>query len=497
MNSSDRWFRFSLNFFIFLMFFQLGSLLVLRSSYKQAQNYVKDNQAHVDFQCGDFHKDENYWDLSKNQPELLSSCMDLDCPQSLYKGPEIKGQEVDLHVLSVERPWPYRWEGMNLKKGNFVDVKVAQSEKPLKLVLVSQSFMLWDLDLEVGHSTMKPVLEKEWAPEDLSLHSFSAMVNPENWNISYPRKIDEIIVVAPDLVWIEGLEPSTKVTYFDQKQLCTYPTAWEEIENPENQFRRLTLALKEYTELDVTSFQGREIGRKFKVPFRNLLAESRQGEVVVPRDLASQVDSEMGLQWQRQGDQLKAVAYKYKRDGQIHRLKVPAQTSQAFFEMANGVFYLIHKHQFGTWDKEKSKFEPLQLPLRMPAMYWPAAMTFNPLKSEILIYNDDRGGEVYAYNVVTSSWRIFAQRVGYSLMAIHYDTQARKLIGARYHGKQITELVSIREGDLRLEAHPLEKPLDFSKRRWHADLTPKGSHLWLKIHHPAQPQGHLHPLKGS
>ncbi len=497
MSGYDKWFRFSLNFFIFLMFFQLGSLLVLRSSYNQAQNYVKDNQAEVNFQCGDFNKDENYWDLSKNQPELLSSCIDLDCPQSLYKGQKVDNQDTDLHVLSVEKPWPYQWEGMNLKRGNFVDVKIAQNDKPLKLVLVSQSFMLWDLQLETGRSTLKSKAREKIDEQPISLDSLTAYIDPESWNISYPRPIEEVIIIAPDLVWIEGLDSSTKVTYFDQKQLCAYPTAWEEIHNPENQFRRLTLALQEYTGLHVSSFQGREIGRQFKVPFRNLLAEKRQEEEASGRALASQSPDELGLQWERQGDQLQATSYRYKRDGQIHQLAVPDKTTQAFFEMANGTLFVIKNHQFGTWDDHQKKFQPLHLPLGMPAMYWPTAMTFNPLNSELLVYNDDRGGEVFAYNVVTNTWRVFAQRVGYSLMAIHFDTQRRKLVGARYFGKKIKELVMLNEQGRTLKSLPLQQPLDFSKSRWRAKLTAKGQDLWLKVHHPVQPDGDLHPIQGS
>ncbi len=469
----------------------------MRSSYQQAQKYVKDNKAQVEFQCGDFNKNENYWDVSKNQPQLLESCLDLDCPESLYKGSANTDAESELHVLSVEKPWPYRWEGMSLKRGNFVDVKIAQKEKPLKLVLVSQAFMLWDLDLEVGSSTFKEEVKSQLEQEPLQLSHLTAYIDQQNWNISYPRPIDEVIVISPELVWIEGLEASTKVTYFNQDQLCAYPIAWEEISNPENQFRRLTLALKAYTGLDISSFQGREIGRKFKLPFRNLLAETRDKEKAATRSLASTNNNELGLQWKREGEQLKATSYKYKRDGQIFEMDVPEKTTQAYFEMANSSLFLINNHQFGTWNAEDKKFEPLHLPLRMPAMYWPRSLTFNPLTSDILVYNDDRGGEIFAYNVVTSTWRMFAWRVGYSLMAIHFDTDQRKLIGARYSGRKIKELVVLNEKGEILAPVPLGDALDFSKNRWHAHLTSKGDELWLKVFHPAQPQGDLHSLQGT
>jgi hypothetical protein len=436
---------------------QLGLLITLKSVYRKAEKRVQANTPEVDFQCGDFNKEESYWKLPETQFSVLPGCMQENCPESLWVNP--KGQEKALHVVAVEKARPSYWKDGSIQYGHFVDVQVRETAKPLTLVLLSQGLMQWNLKFP----------EKQEKPD-----------------------IEEVIVIGPELVWLEGLDEKTKVTYFNEKQICSFPYAWEEIHNPQNQFRRLFLALKEYTGQEISSFQGRSVGRQFQLPYRNVLAADRGLKPSLKRSLAS-LDG-LGLQWKRVGERLVPTEYLYKKEGKSNRIEVPEKTQQAYYEWGQGTLFLIYNHQFGTWNEKDKKFTPVHLPMSLPAMNWPRAMTFNPLNSEILIYNDDRGGEILAYNVVTKKWRVFAEKVGYSLLALAFDTEEQKLLGARFSASQISAIIELNKSGQLINTTPLQKPIAFAKSRWHLQIYRKNAQSWLEVIHPAQPGGEAHPL---
>ncbi len=287
---SDKWFRWCFNIFVFLMCAQLGFILTLKNIYRNAEKRMQKNEAQVDFKCGDFNKENSYWSLPNNRYQVLTHCLDEDCPESLWVNSG--EQDSELHVISVEKPRPTQWVDGEVQHGYFVNVKVKASEKPITLVLVSQSLMQWNIQNKDGINAFKAVQEREPASEENPLQELTAIVE----EIESPN-IKEVIVVGPELVWLDGISDQSKVTYFNKNQLCAFPTAWEEIKNPENQFRRFFSALKAYTGLEVTSFQGKIVGREFKIPFRNILAEERSMHSQIKqaeRGLTS--DASVGLQ---------------------------------------------------------------------------------------------------------------------------------------------------------------------------------------------------------
>ena len=126
-------------------------------------------------------------------------------------------------MLSVQRARPNRYTEKGLEPGHFVDVKV-DSKKPTTLALISQSLMLWNLQVTPGSS------------------------------------LKEVLVIGPEVVWVKGLPENVKLSFFSKNQICSFPTAWEDIENPDNQFRRLFRALYQYTGLEISSLSGQGSG---------------------------------------------------------------------------------------------------------------------------------------------------------------------------------------------------------------------------------------------
>ena len=461
MPGSDRLFRLCLNMFVFLMCAQMGMLLTLRSAYNNAEKRMKKDQAQVSFQCGDFQKESNYWDLTKEDFGYTPRCLDMDCPDSIWVSSKQSEDPKEVHVLSAASVRPAHWGG-----GHVVDVKVQPTKKPITLVLVSQEMMQWTLQ--------------------------SSGSGKEKNDTSF---VDEVIVVGSDLVWLEGVDPSTKITYFDKDQICAHPVGWEELKNPENQFRRFYQAMKEYTGVGVSTFQGTQVAREFRVPFRSLLAsERREEERSMNREIASRFIEE-GIEWRRQGTSLVAEQFHYKKNGDMQSLGLPEKTHQAYLERGSDTLYVINNYRFGKWSPATKIFTPLHLPLKLPSMNWATSMTFNSLNSELLIYNDDRGGEIFAFNVVTGQWRVFATKVGYSLMALHYDAERDQLLGAQYSGRKITKILMYDRSGNKTGTVPLDQPVDFAKSRWKAHISVKNLQLKLKVAHPASPAGEVYSLQ--
>lgn len=511
-NGSDRWFRWSFNIFVFLMCVQLGMLLFLKSLFYQAEQRMKDNRAEVAFQCGDHNKESSYWKLPESPAILSKNCDGKSCPESFWINKE--SQDHKLHVLSVLKAQPSRIDKGEVKRGYFVDVHIDSYAEPTTLVLISQSMMQWNLHIVPPVTALKGFAIPEVDSRDIYGDYISQVIEPLLWHggrqvewknvvpLDWQKisleNLKEVVSLGSELVWVEGLQKDTKITYFDKDQLCAFPVAWEEIENPSNQFRRLFLALKEYSGLEISSFQGKDVGRDLQVPFMGPTLEKKI-EPIPQRSISSepQVTNsvyEPGIAWKREGKSLQANEFYFERRGRMRSIKLPASVTQAHLAEAQSKLYVVDNFQFGYWDWQQKKFKPIHLPLSLPAMYWPSAMTFNPLRSELYIYNDDRGGEIYSYNVVKQEWRILAQKVGYSLVTLHFDRESEVLFGTRYKARKLTEILSISKYGQPLGSRKLEQPLDFAKNKWRVEMINKSRSLWLKVAHPARPQGDLYPL---
>lgn len=453
MENPERWFRWSFNLFLFLMCMQVGMLMFLKAVYYNAEQAFKNSNAKVDFRCEDFNDEDSYWPLQPSVVLGQQPCLDDYCPDSFWQKDQSEDQ--DLHVVAVQKPQaPMGRPQESLI--HVMNVEVQESTKPMTLVLVGQKPILWKL------------------------------------NVHSPDALREVIVVAPEYALVDGIPTQTKMTTFTREQICSYPVAWEELQNPNNEFRRLWRALKTYSGLDITSFQGKAIARQFHVPFRSPLLK----KVEPLRALSSQSSQTLsqGIQWKRTGQQIEAESLIYNVDGVRHQVKIPADTREAFYESGSRRIYMILKHQLGWWDMDKNDFHVLHTPLSLPRLNWPLSLTFNPLRSELYVYNDDQGGEVYAYNVVTQQWRLLAQKIGYSLVSLSFDIQSKKLFGVRHSQQQISELLVIDETGKPDRKTPLAQPVDFSKNYWRARLAHQENQVLLEVFNPSQPLGETHLL---
>lgn len=455
MNRLDQWFRWCFNFFVFLLCFQLGMLLFLKSLYYKAEQKLKESEAQVNFACGDFNTQDNYWKIKPSLAPITEACTEGECPEALWLG-KTENKESEMHVLSVVRPQPTRREKGKTVYGHFVDVEVKKTKKPVTLVLINQSLMQWNIK----------------ADED--------------------ARIEKVIIASPEIVWVDGLKEDVPLVYFPREKLCAYPKSWEELKNPENEYRRLAKALKQYTGLDIDSFQGREVGKRFSLPV------AARTEDPVSREPSSNPISQLtlGLQWQRKEKSVVAKDFRFHNnsDQQVQKIAVPEKTQGAVFDDKEESIYLIKAFRFGVWDWDSSKFKAIHLPLKLPSMNWPTSMAYDPESRRIYIYNEDRGGEIYIYNISSKKWDYHSKPVGYSLSALAFVASEKKIYGARVQGNKVVEVVKLNaEGQLMGQVS-LEKPFDYSKTLWRMQLVAEPNELWLKVVHPAHPGGDVYPL---
>ncbi len=460
MTSVNKYFRWCLCLFVFFLGLQLALFWFLKRAFHQAEQRLEDNKAEVSFLCGDFRGGESYWEVHKNQDTF--QCQGLHCPESYWQNK--KTGEGELHVLSVQRARPNRYTEKGLEPGHFVDVKVDSSNKPTTLALISQSLMLWNLQVSPGSS------------------------------------LKEVLVIGPEVVWVKGLPENTKLSFFSKNQICSFPTAWEDIENPDNQFRRLFRALYQYTGLEISSFQGRKVGWEMRVPFKEF-TEPEPAKDSGSRKISSHENPgrlKSGIQWIRNKSQLQASKFHWVKGNQVRDISLPPKVTEALYENQSDQLFVIQKYRFGTWNEKSKRFSSMAPPLTMGALNWPRALAFNPLKNEIYIYNDDRGGEIFSYNVATGKWDLFSTGVGYSLVALYFDKNKKQLYGTRFRGKRIFGLTIINEQGQVMENRSLERVLDFSKNRWRAQMTTgQGEKLWLKVTRPVRPEGEIHGIGWS
>ena len=430
-----------------------GSVFVFQKDLSPGGKKIGEQQGQCEVSLWRLQGDESYWKLSQNFE--ISQCRGSHCPESYWQNKNSGKKQ--LHVLSVRKPRPNRYTEKGLEYGYFVKVKVDRSEKPTILALVSQSMMQWNLE-----------------------------VSPKS-------SLKEVLIISPEVVWLRGLPEGVKLSFFSKDQICSYPTAWEDIKNPDNQFRRLFLALHQYTGLEISSFQGREMGREMRVPFRESIEVN---DFPVNRGISSHKNPKpfLGIQWKRNGNQLQATQIHFKQKSQVKKLRLPEKTTKALYEPTGHRLFVINKYRFGEWNKEKKQFVPIYPPLSMANLGWPVAMTFNPLKNEIYIYNDERGGEIFSYDVMTETWGLFPTRVGYSFVDFYFDDDNQWLYGVRFKGGRIRDVTVMDAKGEVIKTIPLKKALDFSKSHWSVQMLNRKGNFWLKRVHPADPRGEFYSL---
>lgn len=437
---------------LFLVFIQAGLLLAMKNMKDQAQVRLVDNETKADLECGrDSFLEENYWNPLEKNVNFVKKCETAECEKaSLYW--QDNGDKTYLHVVSVKTAPPMRWDQQDA--GGVIKVRVSASEKPQVLALVSQSMHEWRL-----------IVDKQ-------------------------AHLEKVVVATPTVVWLEGVPEGVKIEYLPKQKMCSYPYTWEEIYNPDNEFRTLLGALKKVTGLETSSFQGAILGREFVLPkgeelLRRQIA-SIDGSDKKGEDKSAHVQSPVS--WERQADRVVAKSIVLPDDTEI---ELPEKTAAVVGENENKLFVINH-YRLQTWNDDTKKFVNVEAPLYLPSIEDLTAMALDPSNPSggVFLFNERRGGELYYYDKGQDQWTLLTSGISGMIRTLYYAEKEQKLYGLVERARAFSELyVFARTGELQ-EKKPLTAKIPVDSIRWRWQMAKDEGRLTLWMHTPLVPAGH-------
>jgi hypothetical protein len=453
-----------------LVFVQVGLLFFLQSLKDEAQFRLVKNTSKAPLVCGENQfADDNYWSIVNDTLVSQSHCTQGHCENSRLDW-NLPSQNKELHLISINLPPPFRWEPLD--QGGVVKVRVMKSEKPQIIALVSRAPLEWNFEVEKG------------------------------------ARIEKIIVATPTTVWLQGVDAKIPIEYLPKEKMCSYPHAWEEAYNPENEFRVLVGALQKITQLSLNSFQGAEVGREFWIPrsagerqakpqVRGLASVAGERSVASERTVASvetppvkpQPLAPASLTWQR--EQGHVIAEKFTlHSGEV--VNLPAKTTQAL--EAEGVLYAVIKGKLNAWDGEKKTFVSLPSPLTLPELRHITAVAFDSEKSNLIVYNDERSGEFYSYEPKEKKWRLFKDGFKYNLASLFFDKETHQLTALISRGSFFTGLAFLKT-DGKWSYKDLKEKLPYDRQRWRWSLDKAQGEWQVKLYSPVLLTGEARSLR--
>lgn len=455
MRAIEAFNKFLVSVLFVLVLVQASLLFVMKNMKDQAQMRLVENESQVPLRCGEAtFADENYWNPLSREYNSIKTCSGWECERSALTWQENESER-NLHVVSVKNAPPMRWSDQD--GGGVIRVRVPASSKPQILALTSQTMHEWRL-----------IVDKD-------------------------AKLEKIIVATPTVVWIDGAPDNAKIEYLPKEKMCSYPYAWEEAHNPDNEFRVLVGALKKITGQMPSSFQGALMGREFVVP--KLEDLGRRGIASLDDRKPAAVKSKTVV-WTRADDRVvakEALLVSENKDA----IALPDKT-----DVIAGIF-ILRKQRLQVWNADAKTYTVVPVPLHMPAIDAVTAIGIdseNP--SRVFVFNEGVGGEMYSYDHAAKKWEMLKEGISSSVRSLHYSAKDKKLYGLVSRGRQFTDVLEFScSGDPKdacnswnVEKKALVTSIPFDPVRWKWEVIHHESDLVLVLHTPLEPNGEIHPL---
>jgi hypothetical protein len=439
--------RFLVGILLFLVCIQASLLFVMKNMKDQAQVRLVENETTVEMECGkESFSEENYWDPLAHDYNFVKTCQDMDCEKSSLYWQDNTSQK-NLHVVSVKSAPTMKWNEQDA--GGTIKVRVTASKKPQVLALVSQTMHEWKL-----------IVDKD-------------------------ANLEKIIVATPTIVWLDGVPEKTKIEYLPKDKMCSYPYAWEEVHNPDNQFRILIGALKKITGVFPSSFQGGTIGKEFVLP---------KSEELLRRSIASIEGTKAPsfaskVSWVRNDDRVVAQKVEETIGAEKTLVELPEKT-EAVALASQGTLFISSNYYLQAWNSDSGKFETVHAPLTMSAVEDVTAIA--PDKSNpygVFVFNERHGGELYYYDHKKTDWTLVKSGIPAQLRALYYDSEEQKIYGLVGRGQNFTDIYMLSRDGAQFEKKPLVAKIPFDPIRWRWELAKPDGSLTLLMHTPLEPQG--------
>lgn len=428
-----------------LVCLQTGLLFAMKNMQDQAQVRLVENETKVEMTCGkDSFVDANYWNPLERNYNLLKPCDGWGCDKSALTW-RSSDDTKNLHVVSVKNAPPMRWE--NNDPGGKIRVRVHKSDKPQILALSSQNMHSWEL-----------IVDKD-------------------------AHLEKVIVATPTIVWLEGVPESAKIEYLPKEKMCSYPYSWEEVHNPDNEFRILLGALKKITGMMPSSFQGALVGREFVLPKDDDLSRREIASIMPERKLAAADAS--SVEWLRRDDRVIAKSTLLDKKP----VELPAST-----EVVAGNF-VLRKHRLYIWSQDAQTYTDVKVPTTLPPIEEITAIATDVENPAVaFVFNEANGGELYSYNSNENKWELLKANVPSAVRSLYFDPQSQTLYGLVSRGRNFTDMMVFTLADKKFEKKPLSSVVPFDPVRWKWEFKTLDNSLSLVLHTPLDPKGELHAL---
>lgn len=430
-----------------LVVLQAGLLFFMKNMEEQAQFRLVQNTSKINSQCGNFFDDEKYWNIEASDTQSLSRCESSDCTYShvTWDRPE---QQKNLQVIAVKTAPTFRWDQMD--EGGVVRVRVKSTSKPVVLALISQQRLEWVFQVDKG------------------------------------VQIDRVVVATPQTVWLQGLPPQTPIEYLPKEKMCSYPYAWQDAFNPDNEFRVMSSVLKQITGLEIDTFQGAVVGKEFRIPMYDTLGRGLASveEKTKPSAAVVKLEKESNpIQWGREGGV--AIPQKMVRGSQ--EIVFPTQTQQVVV-LQNKIF-ILKNYFLWTWSDAAKTFERVFSPSTLPNLQYIKAIAMSESQQKLFIYNDERGGEMYSFDVANGQWSELHQGYSYNLEALYFDEQIQGLCAVASRGPHLTQFLKMDAQAKVQDVKELKTKIAFDKKNWKWQLQRYRDMYAVRFYQAVQPQG--------
>jgi hypothetical protein len=437
-----------------LVVLQAGLLFFMKNMEDQAEYRLVQNTSSVNVQCTEnFFSEDKYWDLEKNSVSQ-SRCEGSDCLFSHMSWLR-DNQQKDLQVVAVQSAPPFRWGQMD--EGGQIRVRVKATPKPQLITLVSRQRLEWSFQVDAG------------------------------------AKIEKVIVATPQTVWLQGLPPNTPIEYLPKEKMCSYPYAWEEAFNADNEFRILSSVLKKITGLEVSSFQGALVGKEFRIPlFDKTQAAETRGlaslgeEPKTEPSVATKAPARTltsSVTWQREDGSI--IPQKVMLDSQ--EIALPAKTQQVL--VVDKQLFILKSYLLWKWDGDKKEFVRMYMPTTLPYAQYLKTAAVSPMQKALYVYNDERGGEMYRYDVNSQEWSALHAGYSFNVEALYFDDELHALRAVSSRGPHLTQLLKMDHKGKVLEALPIKSKISFDKKHWKWEMHKQQNAYAVRFYQAVKPDG--------
>lgn len=138
---------------------------------------------------------------------------------------------------------------------------------------------------------------------------------------------------------------------------------------------------------------------------------------------------------------------------------------------------------------DKKEFVKMYLPSTLQQAQYIKAAAWSDSQKALFIYNDERGGEMYKWDLAKDEWTALSSGYPFNLEALYYDEQEQSLRAVASRGPHITQFLKLDQKAKVKEVLPLKSKIAFDKKNWKWELQKNKDVYSMRFYQAVSPQG--------